>query len=77
MQVYFANLAAYNAGKLVGAWIEPSDEALEEYAQDMADEGVLDKEWLLQYVDWERVARDLSMDLHVVEHDGKTYIFNE
>lgn len=163
MQIYVANLAAYNNGKLKGAWVEPSsdvdelweqiaealggdeddewavhdydgfpnlgehpsvkdiakvasmieehgdaafaaisetgvryldqaesllengfavfhkhaDEALEEYAQDMADEGVLDKEWLLQYVDWERVARDLSMDLHVVEHDGKTYIFNE
>jgi antirestriction protein len=53
------------------------DEALEEYAQELAEEGGLDKEWLLQYVDWERVARDLSMDLHVVEHNGKTYIFNE
>lgn len=50
---------------------------LEDYAQELADDGVLDKEFLLRYVDWERVGRDLRHDLVVVEHDGKTFIFNE
>jgi antirestriction protein len=51
------------------------DEAMEEYAQELADHGVLSKEFLLQYVDWSRVA--VRMDVHVVEHNGKTFIFND
>ena len=53
------------------------DEAMEEYAQELADDGVLDAKFLLRYVDWERVGRDLRHDLHVVEHNGKTFIFND
>ena len=53
------------------------DEAMEEYAQELADDGVLDAKFLLQYVDWSRVARDVRMDAHVVEHNGKTFIFND
>jgi len=53
------------------------DDALEEYAQELADDGVLDAKFLLQYVDWSRVARDVRMDVHVVEKNGKTFIFND
>lgn len=53
------------------------DEAMEEYAQELADDGVLDAKFLLQYVDWSRVARDVRMDVHVVEKNGKTFIFND
>ena len=53
------------------------DEAMEEYAQELADDGVLNAKFLLQYVDWSRVARDVRMDVHVVEHNGKTFIFND
>ena len=53
------------------------DEAMEELAQEYADEGVLDAKFLLQYVDWSRVARDLRHDVHAVEHNGKTFIFND
>jgi antirestriction protein len=38
---------------------------------------VLDAKFLLQYVDWSRVARDVRMDVHVVEKNGKTFIFND
>jgi antirestriction protein len=53
------------------------DEAMEEYAQELADDGVLDAKFLLRYVDWSRVARDVRMDVHVVEKNGKTFIFND
>ena len=53
------------------------DDAMEEYAQKLADNGVLDAKFLLPYVDWSRVARDVRMDVHVVEKNGKTFIFND
>jgi antirestriction protein len=52
------------------------DIALEELAQDLAEEGQLDKEFLLRYVDWERVGRELSHGYIVVERNGKTFVFN-
>lgn len=67
------------ASVLENGWREfdlPEGQALEELAQEYADEGILDAKFLLQYVDWERVARDLRHDLDVVEVDGKTFIFN-
>ena len=54
-----------------------TNEAMEEYAQELADDGVLNAKFLLQYVDWSRVARDVRMDFHVVEHNGKTFVFND
>ena len=53
------------------------DDAMEDLAQEYADEGILDAKFLLQYVDWSRVARDLRHDVRAVEHNGKTFIFND
>jgi antirestriction protein len=53
-------------------------DALAEYAEELADNGVLSKEFLLRYVDFARVGRDLQQggDVTVVEADGSTFIFN-
>lgn len=56
---------------------EPQEKALELYAEELAEEGVLSKDHLLQYVDFEAVGRDLDLggDVNAVEHKGKTFIF--
>lgn len=54
----------------------PEERALAEYAEELADEGVLSVETLLKYVDFERLGRDLGYDVRVVEHKGSTFIFN-
>lgn len=54
----------------------PEDDAMEEYVQELADEGQLDVKFLLRHIDWASVAREVRMDAHVVEKNGKTFIFN-
>lgn len=49
----------------------------EDFAQDLYEDlGYCDdKNPLLPYVDWERVARDLGYDYSYVRHGGQTWVF--
>jgi antirestriction protein len=53
------------------------DRALADYAQEQHEQGVLSAEFLLQYIDWERVGRDLRHDVTVVEKNGTTFFFEK
>ena len=52
------------------------EQALAEYAEECVDEGMFPPAFLLQYVDFERLGRDLGYDMQVITRGGTTYIFN-
>ena len=55
-----------------------SEKALEQYAEENAEEGLYSEKMLLQYVDYSRLGLDLDIngDVTALEQGGKTYIFN-
>lgn len=52
-----------------------NSEALEQYAEELAEGGGLDAQFLLQYVDFGAVGRDLRAEKTAVVNNGKTFIF--
>lgn len=50
----------------------------ESYAEELANDiGAIDLDagWPASYIDWERAARDLSMDYTSVSYDGQDYLY--
>jgi len=51
----------------------------EDYARELAEDSYIseDNNPLLNYIDWERWARDVQMDYSEVEFEGTTYYYRE
>jgi hypothetical protein len=56
------------------------EDDFEEYAQELAEDcGMIpaDLSWPVCYIDWERAARELSMDYSLVTFDGSDWYWRE
>jgi len=54
------------------------DYEFEDYARELAEDiGAIGKDcnWPVMYIDWERAARELSMDYSQVTYEGTDYLF--